>query len=365
MGTLFEKFSNWKEERQFARSEHICIVPSDLCFMSTCPLPEGKINFSVVENVAALSLESSSPFPLTEIFWGYFIDTNTSTIHIFSALKNRLKAIDPEVEFATYVLPDFLLAVIDSSVTKAVLKYQDRTTIFEKTATNGINLTPITTIGEEENALPVFELIKVVAIVEFGLTIHFTYKENALGDPEEHIRDYPFLHPITAAVNMQNSELKEARKRNKITTNIALYATVTAIVLILVGACGFFHLRYLLLCENHFEKKLTARDEQVKQIQQKEDRTHELDLFSNKKHAYFRGLNKINELRPESILFNSIYASEGENFEIKGSAQNLAELNKFEKILNESSLFRVVKFEDKNNQDDLINFSLFLTFEKL
>ncbi|MDR0740176.1 MAG: hypothetical protein LBF34_00500 [Puniceicoccales bacterium] len=365
MGTLSEKISNWKEERQLARSEHVCIVPSDLCFMSTCPFPEGKVNYALLESVVAFALESSSPFPLNEIFWGYFVDSNASTIHIFSVLKSRLKAIDAEAEFATYIFPDFFLAIVVPAISKAIFKYGDHAIIFEKTAAHSINLTPITAPNDMESSLPIFELVEVVPVVEFGLTVHFTHKENASSNSETHICDFSFSNQAIIAANMQNLELKKLRKQNKVTIHAALYATIAAVLFIVIGLCGFFQLRCLLLSESHFAKELASKDEQVRQIQQKEDRTHELDLFSNKKHAYFRGLNKINELRPDSILFNSIYASEGENFEIKGSAQNLAELNKFEKILNESSLFRVVRIGDKNNQDDLINFSLFLTFEKL
>jgi Tfp pilus assembly protein PilN len=365
MGTLSEKFSKWKEERQLANSEYICIVPSDLCFMSTCPVPEGKIDYALIDNIVALSLEASSPFPQNEIFWGYFVDSNASTIYIFSVLKSRLKVIEPKTEFATYILPDFFLAIIVPAITKAILKYGDHAVIFEKTATHSINLIPITESDGTESSLSVFELIEVVPIVEFGLTVRFIHRENASSDPVEHIHHFPFSNQAIMAANMQNPEKKKSQKKNKIATHVALYATVGAIILILIGLCGFFELRWLALTESHFAKKLASKDEQIRQIQQKEARTHELDLFSNKKHAYFRGLNKINELRPESILFSSVYASEGENFEIKGSAQNLAELNKFEKNLNESSLFKVVKIGDKNNQDDLINFSLFLTFEKL
>jgi Tfp pilus assembly protein PilN len=154
--------------------------------------------------------------------------------------------------------------------------------------------------------------------------------------------------------------LKNFQKKNKVATNSALYTTIIAIITILIGLCGFFQLRYLMKHENNFSQKLSLKDEQVKQIQQKDDRAHELDLFSNKKHAYFRGLNKINELRPESILFKSIYASEGENFEIKCSAKGLDEVEKFQKNLQESSLFKVVRIENKSVQDNqTINFSLF------
>jgi hypothetical protein len=84
-----------------------------------------------------------------------------------------------------------------------------------------------------------------------------------------------------------------------------------------------------------------------------------LDLFSNQSHACFHGLNKIKDFHPETILLNSIYASERENCEIEDSARNLAQLNKFEKVLNESSLFRVIKCENQNNQDNFSNFSPF------
>jgi Tfp pilus assembly protein PilN len=364
MGTLSEKISNWKEERQLARSECVCILPSDLCFLSTCPFPEGKVSYALVENIVALALESSSPFPLSEIFWGYFVDSKASTIHIFSVLKSRLKAIDAGAEFAAYILPDFLLAIVVPAVTRAILKYGDRTVIFEKTATHSIGLTPITSPGDRESSLPIFELIEVIPIVEFGLAIHFTHRENASSEPVEHVCELPFSNRAIMAANMQNSGLKKLQNQGRAVIRIALYTSVASVALIAIGLCGFFQLRWLARHEALSARELAARDEQVRQIQQKEDRTHELDLFSNKKHAYFRRLNKINELRPDSVLFTSVYASEGENFEINGFAQNLAELNKFEKSLNESLLFRVVKIGDKNNQDDRINFSLFLTFEK-
>jgi hypothetical protein len=366
MGTLSEKILNWKEERQLAQSESICIVPSDLCFMSTCALPEKKVSFAVAENIALLSLESTSPFPPSDIFWGYYVDSQASTIHTFSALKNRLKTIHPEVEFAAYLLPDFIPVILDASATKAIFKYQGCTSVFEKTAALGISVSPISGTGEEEMSLPVFELIDVIPVAEFGLTIRFTRRANASSAPVEHSLDFSFTNPVLSAANMQNSELKKIQKQNKTQTHIALYASTVAAIIILLGICGFFQLRYLSRTENNFTKQLTQKDEHVKQIQQKEDRAHELDLFSNKKHVYFRGLNQINELRPETILFKSIYASEGENFEIKCSAHGLDELEKFKKNLERSSLFRIIRIEDKSVQDNqTINFSLYLTFARL
>jgi Tfp pilus assembly protein PilN len=366
MGTFSENFSDWKSERQLAQLEHICVIPSNLCFMSTCPLPEGRINHTLARNMALLSLESTSPFPLSDIFWGYFIDTNMSTIHIFSVLKSRLRAMDPEVEFSTYILPDFLLAIIHPSVAKAILKYQDKGIVFEKTVANGISFKPLDESKGEGTALPVLELVELTSIVEFGLVVKFTQRENASSRPIDRVYNFSFSNSVIAAANMQNFELKKIQKRSKIATNAALYSTLISSTLIFTGICGFFLLQYLSAQENRISKELASKEEQVKLIQQKEDRAHELDLFSNKKHAYFRGLEEVNKLRSDTISFKSLYASEGERFEIKGNAKMLEELNKFEEILNKSALFKVVKVENKQIQENQsIDFSLFLTFEKL
>jgi Tfp pilus assembly protein PilN len=334
--------------------------------MNTYPLPEGKVNQRTIEDIARLSLESTSPFSLNDIFWGYCVDGSASTIHIFSALKSRLKAIDLGVEFSHYILPDFIPAIIDPSITKAILKYQDHSTLFEKSIANGMNFTAIDSQSGEVTSLPVYRLIDVTPIPEYGLTVKFTRQDNSSAAEELLVFDFPFTSPLINAVNMQDAVLKKAQKQNKMTTNAMLYVSLVASVTILAGLCGFLELRYLSSGQNRHAKELALKDEHIQQIQLQENRAQELDLFSNKKHAYFRGLEKINELRPESILFQKVYASGGKQFDIECSAKTLADVNKFEKTLLESSLFTVVKVDNKKVHDNQsIQFSILLTFEKL
>ncbi|MDR2806881.1 MAG: hypothetical protein LBB11_01870 [Puniceicoccales bacterium] len=366
MGTIRDKFSNWKEERQLTNAEHVCIVPADLCFMSTCPMPTGNVSTHMIENIVFLSLEAASPFPPNEILWGYAIDATRSTIHIFSALKSRLRAIDPQVDFAAYILPDFIVPILSPSMTRAILRYNQRDSLFERSATNGITITSFNLSNTETASLPIFELLSVKPIREFGLTITFSRKEPSQEVPTKYTTNFPFHNAAIMAANMQHMELKKLQKKHKIATNIALYTAYIAIIAAIIGLIGLFQLRYLAHCEKDFAIQLANKDEHIKQIQLKEDRTRELDLFSNKKHAYFRGLEKINELRPETVTFQSLYASEGENFEIKCLAKTLADVEKFKKILEESGLFKVVRIEDKMVQDNQsIRFALFLTFENL
>jgi hypothetical protein len=363
MGKLTESFSNWKEEREITQSERVCIVPSELCFMSNCPLPEGKVNNETIESVALLSLESSSPFPPNDMFWGYKVDKEASTIRIFSALKARVKAIDAAAEAAAYILPDFLLPVLNYFIHKAILKYNNSAKLYEKSANSEI---VITTEFPPDSNIPIFELKNIQAVPEFGITIQYALKENVSVAPIHRVLSLPFQDNRLLAANMQNADLKKFNKQNKIATNISLSVTVATIFIAISAFIGFFVFSNMFRKEKQFSTILAQKDKRGKQIQQKDERAHELDLFSNRQHAYFRGLDQINSLRPDSITFKSLYASEGENFEIKCAAQSLEDVEKFKKVLEDPLLFKIVKVEDKIIQDNqIINFSLFRTFRKL
>jgi hypothetical protein len=366
MGTLTENLNNWKEEREIIQSEHISIVPSDLCFMSTCALPQGKVSNAVIENCALLSLEQSSPFPPSDMFWGYTVDTETATIYTFSALKSRVKPIDGAVESAAYILPEFIIPILDHSISQAVLKYGESVTMYEKTAGSEIVLSPVT---EADAALPIFELQSVTAVPEFGIAINYIKRENQSAEAMENVAQLPFVNMKLMAANMQNSGLKRINKNNKVMTNILLTLTIGSTFLACIGVAGLFQLRNMVSQEKKKMAQLQSNEPKVAQIQQKDSRAHELDLFSNKKHAYFRGLDQVNALRPDSILFNSYYASEGNRFEVKCTSKNFEDINRFEKKLSDSSIFKVVKVEDKNVQNlptgTIYTFSLFLEFEKI
>ena len=96
MANLSSYYTNWKEERELLQSESVCIVPFECCFLSTCPLSEGMKSVEAIEDAVSINLESSSPFPLEDIFWGYYVDLSSATIYIFSALKSRIKNISAD-----------------------------------------------------------------------------------------------------------------------------------------------------------------------------------------------------------------------------------------------------------------------------
>lgn len=363
MANLLSLYSDWKEERILMQAESVYIVPSEFCFLNTCEVPEGTKDFRSVEGIVSLSLESSSPFPLDDILWGFVFDPVNRNVQIFSALKSRIKGMGEGVEGSTYILPDFIIPILDPTIERAVLVYGGVQTFYQK-ALGGT----ITVSSEKPEAFvaPILEITEVTPVREFGLQIRYSWKDSANADPLQKVIELPFTNETLCAANMQNSAYKKEVKQEKIISLSSLYISVASVITILVAIGGLFAVNAGRLKERRFASQLASRAENVEKIKKKDERAHELDLFSDKKHAYFRGLEQINELRPSSVIFTSLYASNGESYEIKGTASSLAETQKFQKKLEDSSLFKVVQLRNENvGENDKIAFSLNLTFNKL
>ena len=363
MANLLNYYSNWKEDRELLYGETACIVPFECCFLNSCPLPKDAKTNEAIEAIASINLESSSPFPLEDIFWGYFLDRKNAVIHIFSALKSRVKALNSDAAGATYIIPDFVLPIVDKTIEKAVLKYGDFTTVFQREADGSCSFSS----SKAPADYPVLEITEAKAVREFGLVITYTWKENS--SIEEGFKkkvELPFHDALLYSVNMQNSAMKKVTKQTKITANATRLVSVSAVIVSLVTLGTLFFIESLQIKQNLTAKKLQGQEKTVELIQQKDERAHELELFSKRKQAYFRGLNQLNSLRPDSILFQDLYASEGENFEIKALATSLDEMEKFRKTLENSEQFKTVKLTREGFGDnERIRFSLSLTFKKL
>lgn len=363
MTHLSDLFANWREQRTLLDREEAYLIPCECCLMSSCLRPTGKSDPATIEGEVSISLESSSPFPLDEIFWGYFDNKNSGNLQIFSALKSRIKDLIPDALHATYLLPDGFIPIFDPSINRALLKYQDHETFFQRDPTGEL------TFSEEipdRSGLPIVEIIDVTPVREFGLVVRYIWRTEANSDPFEKVLEIPYNDPRLHAINMQVGMLKKVTEHNKKTANIARIASIVSVVVIGIAVGGWFLLKSLSGHQARIARNLVAKEKQVKSVQSKDDRAHELELFSDRKQAYFRGLDKINALRPESILFKSLHTSEGENFEIRGVATSLEESERFQRALEESQQFRVVKLVNEGLDSEAhIQFSLSLTFRKL
>ena len=361
MANLSSYYSNWKEERELLQSESVCIVPFECCFLSTCPLPDGVKSADAIESAVSINLESSSPFPLEDIFWGYYVNQLDATIYIFSALKSRVKNISEEATGATYIIPDFVLPLLDNSINKAVLCHGESKVNFLREPTGEIHLSS----GDSplENT-PILEITDARSVREFGLIIDYKWSDHDSSFSKT--IELPFHNALLSSINMQSGILKKTNKQNKLIANISRITFLSATAIIVLSICGLFTTKSMQLRASQVAKNLKEQETRVENIQQKDARANELELFANRKQAYFRGLNQLNALRPDSILFQSLYASEGENFEIQCIATSLDELNKFRKQLSDSSLFKTVNVDGTHVGDnDKIHFSLSLSFKKL
>ncbi|MDE6576371.1 MAG: hypothetical protein K2L24_03170 [Opitutales bacterium] len=363
MAHLSDLFANWQEQRTLLDREEAYLIPCECCLTSSRPRPAEKSNPATIEGEVSISLETSSPFPLDDIFWGYFENTTSGNIQIFSALKSRIKDLDANAPHATYLLPDCFIPIFDPSINRAILKHQEHETFFQRDVNGEL------TFSEEipdRSQIPVVEIVEVIPVREFGLVVHYTWRTNAGSDAFEKVLEIPYNDPRLHALNMQVGLFKKVTENNKRTADITRIVSVASVAVILATVGGWFLFKSLAGHQVRVSRKLTAKEKQVKSVQSKDDRAHELELFSDRKQAYFRGLDKINALRPESILFKSLHTSEGENFEIRGVATSLEESERFQRALEESQQFRIVKLVNEGLDNEAhIQFSLSLTFRKL
>lgn len=348
----------WIQDRKGNSEELVTIIPGDLFFITSAPLPEGKLKKDVLENIASVALEESSPFSSEDLFWGYFRDS--SNLYIFSALKSRILGMEPLDGDSEYLFPSFIATLL-LNVPTAVVKYRDGQILVSRTANNGFS---VSSASGKESDYPCLEIMQVTASTSDGVRFRIkkTSTERPLGKIHEIVLD-PLKDERLCSCNIQTPSSKKLLLRQKQQSSVCFILTcLSCVISIGLLGCSFF-LKNTLSGQERIAASLKAKDAKVEQIRQKADRTEELDLFSNKKHVYIKALDRINELRPGSVIFNSLNAFEGENFVINCNAQLLEDIERFKKSLEDSSDFKTVKIENKQMRDNqTIDFSLSLTF---
>ena len=66
-------------------------------------------------SLMALAVESHSPFPIEQIFWGYYPELSSQTALLYMGLKEQFTVNEYAIEGAQYVFPAFLAAVVATS----------------------------------------------------------------------------------------------------------------------------------------------------------------------------------------------------------------------------------------------------------
>jgi hypothetical protein len=338
--------------------------------MTSADLPsenkKKKLSKDILENMAYTALETSSPFSPDDLFWGYFVNENQTKIHIFSALKSRVRAIEPLVDDCTYIFPSFIVSLLLPKLNSMIIQYDQEQFIISKDEHGALNINNNIS-SADTNTLPIIEIQSILANPVSGVQFVFTEKLPDAEKIKQHKITLKHLsNPLLYSLNIQEKQIKQELLSRKQKICICLSTTIISVSLVVIFSALLINFKKEIFQEKRLAKQITAKNEAVNKIKQKSERTQELENFINRKQAYFRFLEKINKVRPSGIKFLSLYAFSGLNFNIKCNAKSLDEIEAFRKKLETVPNIDTIKIDGKQMKDNqTIDFSISLTFNAL
>ena len=122
-----EQTATQKEMSASFLNDQLCLVPSHFFFYEVIEV-DSDLSLDEQEDFIQLQIESISPFPIEQIFYGYFVIPNSPNCVLYLALKDRLNAKDFDaLDSYTWVIPDSIIelsqntALFDQSAIKQTL----------------------------------------------------------------------------------------------------------------------------------------------------------------------------------------------------------------------------------------------------
>jgi hypothetical protein len=174
----------------------------------------------------------------------------------------------------------------------------------------------------------------------------------------------PFRSSGFWSANLHDFDLRLRRRTEKRTESVCYRTTLGTILLVAVTLVAWVGLEFMAWGVRRETRRLAAEDPWVARLKQKEDLLHELALFSKQKQVYFRILSRLNDKRPDEILFLLLKANNGREFEVEGSAHRVDDVHRYVADLQGDPTFTLVELRRVTSRNDEVKFSLYVEFEE-
>ncbi|MDR2420461.1 MAG: PilN domain-containing protein [Puniceicoccales bacterium] len=358
----FEKLKQLAASRMREAKETLFLLPSRLFFVTHVDYPEDeKLNEKKVEELVRLSLESQSPFDLNDLLWGFLPYASGEGLLVYATSKEVLRRDYPEALLTTYCFPAFIACFLENENITGLCRFRhgEECAVFRCTKDGyweGFDKI------EEDNAVEgsVQEIVlKNATLHHKGCTFECQHED---GNSSEFV--LPFNAPAFWSANLHDLDLRQRRRTEKKTETFCYYTTLTASFLLAAVLLAWIGLECMAWNVNRNTRRLATEEPWIARLKQKEDLLHELALFAKQKQVYFRILNRLNDVRPDSILFLVLKADNGREFEIEGSAQRVDDVHRYVADLQADSTFTFVELRRVTSRNDEVKFSLYVEFEE-
>ncbi|MEM7790193.1 MAG: PilN domain-containing protein [Verrucomicrobiota bacterium] len=361
----------------------VLIVPGYLFFIESIPVPDELVP-EELEEFAELSLESTAPFPLDQLFWGFFQADGSSKILIYAAHKERLRSNGyTDFEDYTWVLPDFatLFGAKFPEDTALLLKTTDSLSLlhFQKESRQPLNIvcrppekSEEAVVADLQELLPEapshveplaiqaerIELDDNELITFYFKTAEEEYSVYDIGEWTKISPESPALWRADIRSNGYKDAERKKRRLSGILARVAGWAAIFIIVLI-VAEVVLFGGRFWL---GGKEKRILEQEPAVLRIENQISLIEKLDQVATNEMRPINMLEAMNQVRPSGIYFTETSTDALNQITVEGVANTVTDFNRYITKLGNSGSFKLIGDPKYITRKGETTFSVTLTY---
>jgi hypothetical protein len=354
-----------------ARAASVVLLPGEKFFVRRVPLaPEGDVAAQV-----ALVLEGLSPFPASQLYFGFRANPARTQAFVFAAFRRSFTAEETAGwAGAAAVIPDFAVWLGAGSLPAAGLSWREHDARLEVVAWDGRSELPAALIVRLKEAAEPAELV-AEAIRKSGLPAGTPVKvvtgtATATRGKRELVVT---LGPGGAEARFDETALGQLDVRDKgvlIERRQALRRDMLlwrgfATLLGGLAACAVLELGLLLgrgwLSTRQAE--IDALAPAVKQIDQAQTLAKRLEEISSQRLLPFEMLAVLNRKRPNSVMYTRASTSGLWRIDLEAQTTNASDLRDFEADLRKLAGVEHVELREPRTREGLTTFLMEITFK--
>jgi len=359
-----EKLRQLASARLREAKETFCLLPSQLFFVMHVDCPsEAKLGEKKVEELVRLALEDQSPFELSDLLWGFLPYASGEGLLVYATSKEILRSRHPEFSSATYVFPSFLACFLGEEKLTGLCHFQygGESLLFRCNREGHWDGFETPSEPQEGAEPPAVRELTLENVLLHHKGCSFRLRS---GEEEPVERFLSFRSPSFWSANLHDQDLRQGRRTGKRVESVCYHTTLTVACLLMGIFLSWIGLEAMGWSVHREARRLATEEPWIARLKQKQDLLHELALFSKQKQVYFRILTRLNDVRPDSILFLLLKADNGREFEIEGSAQRVDDVHRYVADLQADETFTLVELRRVTSRNDEVKFSLHVEFEE-
>lgn len=370
------------------KAEQALVLPGKLFFVETIDIPE-ELEVLEIPDFAELSLESSSPFPLDQLYWGYLYHKDAATLLLYAAHGGRIKNEGfSDLDDYMWVVPDFAtlagarfhedtLVLLEGENSVSLAYFESDVEIPKSVSVDAATETVADAtlqllkadIPGLPKTIPTLHLRPTVAtLTEKGLPT-FSHATSDQADGQGYDGNWQTLSPSESqlwqmdvrSVDFKAAEKNKRRMRSLI-SRIAGWAAIFALALVGIEGMLFASQAWL---QTQFNQ-IASQQDAVSKVEEKQILVNKLEQVAQNELRPIEMLEAANNIRLKlnlGIEYDRVVIEGDNHITIEGKANSVGALNRYAAGLKDSGLFEILVKPDPSTDKGKTTFRVSLAYQ--